>query len=103
MLRPYQPGHRSVFDLAVVTRQARACVALGEAQEAVRLLDSQAEYALDHDASPGTLTYLVTRAMLTNGDTRRAWLQEYDDRVAATGVLPWPRDAADRAALADDT
>lgn len=92
----------AVIRAMATTRLARARLAAGDVAESTRLLDVIGPEALRTHASPGALTYLLTRAMLTKGDRRRAWLQEYDDRVAATGVLPWPRDAADRAALADD-
>jgi hypothetical protein len=82
-------------------RAARLAVAEGRPDDAAAWLERVAPLVSIGDASPGTLTYLLTRAMLADGEARRAWLQEYDDRVAATGVLPWPRDAADRAALAD--
>ena len=85
--------------LMPAARAARLSVAQERPGEAVTRLDQVAPLVLSGDASPGTLTYLVTRAMLAEGDERRAWLREYDDRVAATGVLPWPRDAADRTAL----
>ncbi len=81
-------------------RRARALVELGDLTQAEAVLDETAGELASGEASPGALTYWVTRALLAHGDRRTECLAEYDLLVSSTGVNPWPRDAADRARLA---
>ncbi len=78
---------------------ARVQIALGEVDAAILALDTAASGVVMDEAAPGTLTYLLTRAFTSPADQRLGWVQAYDDLVVATGALPWPREAADRASL----
>ena len=91
--------HRSL----PAARRARLLVELGRRADAEEELERvRVELADEDEASPGVLTYLLTTAMLADDAGRAEALARYDKLVVATGVIPWPRDAADRAALAAD-
>lgn len=84
----------------VSAREARVAYELGDTERAQELLDSmQGEVDLEV-ARPGTLTYLLTRALVSDGTTRAGWVAQYDALLARyPEIAPWPRDAADRALL----
>jgi hypothetical protein len=78
-------------------RRARALVALGRLDEARDLLDEVAGEVLPDQPAPSTLTYLLVRAMISEEPARSEALTRYDELVSGSPVIPWPRDAADRA------
>jgi predicted ATPase/class 3 adenylate cyclase len=78
---------------------ARTYVELGLIDEARAVLDGMVGHVNDEDAWPGTLTYYITRALTTSSPEREQWIRRFDDCIATTGVMPWPREARDRERL----
>ncbi len=82
------------------SRRARTLFELGRLAETETELDICAPSISTEEASPSVLTYHLTRALLHDGERRQSHIRAYDNLLTATGVVPWPRDAADRLHLA---
>ncbi len=94
------PPESDALSNATNRRRARVLYELGRTAEAEAQLDQCEPSTPPNEASPSVLTYHLTRALVHDGERRQAHLRAYDELVAATGVVPWPRDAADRERLA---
>ena len=90
------PAEASAMELGPDPRRARVLYALGRLDEAEAHLDRCAPSISPRAASPTVLTYHLTCALVYADDRRAPHLRSYDELVTTTGVVPWPRDAADR-------